>query len=76
MYEDKEAAEKCIEIAEKSMQSGNKEKALRFLEKAERFCPTDYAKGKLIFAIIQNGINDLTMTPYSNIQIIHASWRL
>lgn len=42
----KDEAEKCIELAEKHMREGNRDKAIRLLEKSERLYPTTKAKGK------------------------------
>lgn len=42
----KDEAEKCIEFAEKYMREGNREKAIKLLEKSERLYPTQKAKGK------------------------------
>jgi len=42
----KDEAEKCIELAEKYMREGNREKAVKLLEKSERLYPTQKAKGK------------------------------
>ncbi|KAL0280643.1 UNVERIFIED_CONTAM: hypothetical protein PYX00_001871 [Menopon gallinae] len=59
MCENKEEADKCIKIAEKSMKNGDIEKALRFLEKAERFHPTDRAKGKFIFIKLMEQLKNM-----------------
>jgi len=42
----KEAAERCIEYAERFILDGEKDKAEKFLLKAERLFPTQKAKGK------------------------------
>lgn len=42
----KDDAEKCVRIAERCIRAGDKEKALKFLNKAERLYPSDRAKGK------------------------------
>jgi hypothetical protein len=42
----KEAAERCIECAERFILDGKKDKAEKFLFKAERLFPTQKAKGK------------------------------
>lgn len=57
MYGNKDEAEKCIEIAQNAIKDGNREKAIRFLEKAERMHSTAKAKGKnyaYIFPRIRN----------------------
>lgn len=48
MEGNRDEAEKCINIATKSLEAGDKEKALRFLNKAEKLYPTDKAKGEAI----------------------------
>lgn len=45
MEGNRDEAEKCIHIATKAIEAGDKEKALRFLNKAEKLYPTDRAKG-------------------------------
>lgn len=45
MEGNRDEAEKCIHIATKALEAGDKEKALRFLNKAEKLYPTDRAKG-------------------------------
>lgn len=45
MYGHKEEAEKCFEIAENALTEGNVERAIKFLEKAERLHSTTKAKG-------------------------------
>lgn len=50
----KDEADKCIEIAEKCVREGNRDKAVRFLEKAERLFPTPRAKGKPLNLLYSN----------------------
>ncbi|MEQ2206537.1 hypothetical protein XENOCAPTIV_030681, partial [Xenoophorus captivus] len=45
MEGNRDEAEKCINIATKVLEAGDKEKALKFLYKAEKLYPTDRAKG-------------------------------
>lgn len=45
MEVNKEEAERCIELGEKYIKEWNKEKAEKFLHKAERLYPTQRAKG-------------------------------
>lgn len=45
MEGNRDEAEKCIKIASKAIEAGDKEKALKFLHKAEKLFPTDRAKG-------------------------------
>jgi hypothetical protein len=47
MEGNKDEAERCIELAQQSFNNGDREKAERFLKKAERLFPTQKAKGKL-----------------------------
>jgi hypothetical protein len=42
----KDEAERCIEYAERFILDGEKDKAEKFLRKAERLFPTQKAKGK------------------------------
>lgn len=46
MEGNRDEAEKCINIATKSLSVGDKEKALKFLNKAEKLYPTTRAKGR------------------------------
>lgn len=46
MEGNRDEAEKCIHIATKALQAGDKEKALKFLNKAEKLYPTSRAKGE------------------------------
>lgn len=46
MEGNRDEAEKCINIATKALEAGDKEKALKFLNKAEKLYPTDRAKGE------------------------------
>lgn len=46
MESNRDEAEKCINIATKALEAGDKEKAVKFLHKAEKLYPTDKAKGK------------------------------
>lgn len=48
MEGNRDEAEKCINIATKALEAGDKEKALRFLNKAEKLYPTDRAKSKAV----------------------------
>lgn len=47
MEGNRDEAERCINIATKALEAGDKEKAVRFLHKAEKLYPTDKAKGKI-----------------------------
>lgn len=46
MEGNRDEAEKCIKIATKALEAGDKERALKFLNKAEKLYPTDRAKGE------------------------------
>lgn len=46
MEGNRDEAEKCIKIATKALEAGDKQKALKFLIKAEKLFPTDRAKGE------------------------------
>ncbi|MEQ2283600.1 DnaJ subfamily B member 14 [Ameca splendens] len=54
MEGNRDEAEKCINIATKVLEAGDKEKALKFLYKAEKLYPTDRAKA-LLDALTKNG---------------------
>ncbi|KAM6972389.1 dnaJ homolog subfamily B member 14 [Aplochiton taeniatus] len=54
MEGNRDEAEKCINIASKALEAGDKEKALKFLSKAEKLYPTDKAKA-LFEALTKNG---------------------
>lgn len=45
MEGNRDEAEKCISIALKAIEAGDKEKAVKFLNKAEKLFPTGRAKG-------------------------------
>lgn len=45
MEVNKDEADRCIELAENYIRERNREKAEKFLHKAERLYPTDRAKG-------------------------------
>lgn len=45
MEGNRDEAERCINIATKAIEAGDKERALRFLHKAEKLYPTSRAKG-------------------------------
>lgn len=47
MEGNRDEAEKCIHIATKALEAGDKEKTLRFLNKAEKLYPTEKAKSKV-----------------------------
>lgn len=46
MEGNRDEAEKCIKIATKALESGDKQKALKFLSKAEKLYPTERARGE------------------------------
>lgn len=48
MEVNKDEADHCIEIAEKYIKEKNREKAEKFLHKAERLYPTQKAKGSFL----------------------------
>ncbi|KAM8842746.1 dnaJ homolog subfamily B member 14 isoform 2-T2 [Synchiropus picturatus] len=54
MESNRDEAERCINIASKALEAGDREKALRFLEKAERLFPTARAKA-LLDTLMKNG---------------------
>lgn len=48
MDANKEESDRCIEIAQKYLHEGNHTKALKFLHKAQKLCPSSKKiKGKL-----------------------------
>ncbi|KAM7394375.1 hypothetical protein PAMP_021182 [Pampus punctatissimus] len=54
MEGNRDEAEKCINIALKAIEAGDKEKAAKFLNKAEKLFPTDRAR-VLLDALTKNG---------------------
>ncbi|XP_014905436.1 dnaJ homolog subfamily B member 14 [Poecilia latipinna] len=54
MEGNRDEAEKCIKIATKALEAGDKDKALKFLNKAEKLYPTDRAKA-LLDSLTRNG---------------------
>ena len=50
MEGNRDDSEKCLRVAEKYLRAGDKEKALKFLNKAERLYPSKRAKGMRIIA--------------------------
>lgn len=42
----KDEADKCFNLAQKYFQEGNRDKAIRFAQKAERLYPTQRAAGE------------------------------
>lgn len=54
MEGNRDEAEKCIKIATKALEAGDKDKALKFLNKAEKLYPTTKAKA-LLDALSRNG---------------------
>ncbi|CAL8331630.1 unnamed protein product [Lota lota] len=54
MEGNRDEAEKCINIASKALEAGDKEKASKFLNKAEKLYPTERAK-VLLDALTKNG---------------------
>ncbi|XP_032824907.1 dnaJ homolog subfamily B member 12-like isoform X1 [Petromyzon marinus] len=50
----RDEAARCVDIAERSLRAGERDKALKFLQKAEKLFPTDKAKA-LIDVISRNG---------------------
>lgn len=64
MEGNRDEAEKCMHIATKALEAGDKEKALRFLNKAEKLYPTDKAKSKgtNVSVIIQSGLKELNVS--------------
>uniref|UniRef100_A0A8C4TNZ6 DnaJ homolog subfamily B member 14 n=1 Tax=Erpetoichthys calabaricus TaxID=27687 RepID=A0A8C4TNZ6_ERPCA len=54
MEGNRDEAEKCINIARKALEAGDRNKALKFLNKAQKLFPTDTAK-VLLDALTSNG---------------------
>lgn len=59
MEVNKDEAERCIELAEQFIKEKNREKAEKFLHKAERLFPTQRAKG--ITCIVITSIADVNV---------------
>lgn len=52
MEGNRDEAEKCIKIATKALEAGDKDKALKFLNKAQKLYPTDKAKGSAVRGVL------------------------
>ncbi|XP_048023861.1 dnaJ homolog subfamily B member 14 [Megalobrama amblycephala] len=63
MEGNRDEAEKCLNIAAKALEDGNKDKALKFLYKAEKLYPTKKAK-VLLEALLRNGTSPGNSTAY------------
>ena len=48
MEGNKDESEKCLRLAEKCIRIGEKDKAIKFLVKAEKLYPSNRAKGELL----------------------------
>lgn len=55
MESNKDEAERCISIALKAIQSNQHDRALRFLEKAQRLYPTPRVRGECEVPETQRG---------------------
>lgn len=55
MESNKDEAERCISIALKAIQSNQPDRALRFLEKAQRLYPTPRVRGECEVPARQRG---------------------
>lgn len=55
MEGNRDEAEKCINIATKALEAGDKEKAIKFLNKAEKLYPTVKARGNGKQTLIRTG---------------------
>ncbi|KAL6487709.1 hypothetical protein MHYP_G00043350 [Metynnis hypsauchen] len=64
MEGNRDEAEKCINIATKALEAGDKEKAIKFLNKAEKLYPTEKAR-VLLEALLRNGSSAGNGGPYS-----------
>lgn len=64
MEGNRDEAEKCIHIATKALEDGDKEKALRFINKAEKLYPTDKAKSKVlnVSTFSRSGLTELSVS--------------
>jgi hypothetical protein len=65
MEVNKDEAERCIELAERFMLEGKKDKVKKFLLKAERLFPTQKAKGKPGYCVFIVHTLQLATTFYS-----------
>ncbi|KAJ8271661.1 hypothetical protein COCON_G00105200 [Conger conger] len=63
MEGNRDEAEKCIRIATKAAEAGDKDKALKFLNKAEKLYPTEKAKA-LLEALTRNGSSTANGTSF------------
>lgn len=55
MESNKDEAERCISIALKAIQSNQPDRALRFLEKAQRLYPTPRVRGECVVPARRRG---------------------
>lgn len=64
MEGNRDEAVKCIHIATKALEAGDKERALRFLNKAEKLYPTDKAKSKVtnVSVFSQSRLTELSIS--------------
>lgn len=51
MDSNKDESEKCLRIAEKYIRAGDRDKAIKFLNKAQKLYPSERARGVWIFAL-------------------------
>ena len=57
----KDESEKCVRIAEKYIRGGDRDKAVKFLQKAERLYPSERAKGLFLIVHLDPEINGRNM---------------
>jgi hypothetical protein len=68
MEVNKDEAERCIELAERFMVEGKKDKVKKFLLKAERLFPTQKAKGEPGYCIFIAVCDDILQ--FCNLQCL------
>lgn len=71
MEGNRDEAEKCLKLATKALEDGNKDTALKFLNKAEKLYPTEDAKG-IIHLSFTNGNVNVNVTRASQAQKLAA----
>ncbi len=63
MEGNRDEAETCLKLATKAFEDGNKDRALKFLNKAEKLYPTEDAKGIKHFSFTNDNVNVTLASP-------------
>ena len=57
MEGNRDESEKCLRLATKYLKLGDKDKAIKFLNKAEKLYPSQHAKGMFVLISLRRGIS-------------------